>query len=151
MNIVGYNTKCHICIFPTFQEKQKTEFLAWEWFVCLKNLTSVTEYDKKWYLVRRIVLSSNLMKFQCSLNLIEFQFSFGIFFLKPFSSAADCLIDKCSHKILKSKSPSILFLNKVYLTHYDWRSKAVTYTTNWTLLLIWFDNFDLCFLWFLIG
>ena len=47
--IVHHNTKCHICIFATFQEKQKTEFLLWEWFFCFKILHRHTEYNKKWY------------------------------------------------------------------------------------------------------
>ena len=49
LNIVGHNTKCCICIFPTFPEKQNTEFLLLEWFICFKILNRHTEYDKKWY------------------------------------------------------------------------------------------------------
>ena len=48
-HIIGHNTKCRICIFSTFQEKQKTEFLLWEWFFCFKTLNRHTEYDKKWH------------------------------------------------------------------------------------------------------
>ena len=94
-HIIGYNTNCRICIFPTLQEKQKTKFLAWEWFLCFKILTSATEYDKTCYpsvhsLFHALCYHPIWWNFSAVLaffpNFIEFRPGFSILFLIVFFS-----------------------------------------------------------------
>lgn len=135
-----------------FRTNKKTEFLVWEWFICFQNLASGTKYNKKWYPSMKLMFHA-LCFLQIFLPILLFRPKYGSF-VSNFLQLLMASIDRCSHKIPQRNSPSIAFPNKICLTHYDRRSKAFRlqiwyFGSFWPLFL--FVNFDLSFVWFLIG
>ena len=160
--IIGHNTKCCICIFSTFQEKQKTGFYLSEWFFCFNILNMHIKYDKKWYpsihsMFHALCNPPIMVKFQCSSSFLP-QY---LLLFNPDSDFCSLILsqmlmacnERCSHKLLQRNSPS---KQNVFDSKWqDIHDVSAADTAFWIKFQIRYFviiyNLNHCFLWFLIG
>ena len=150
--------------FPNFSGETKAEFLIWAWFICFENLTSVIEYDKKWYPSMHSMLHTlcyptiwwNSVQFWLFVRILSLRPKFGILFLIIFFS---CWLPVFTGVLTKYSGEN--YLPYHFQTKYIWfimigdqrcfscRNSILDFVSDTAFCL--FVNFDLCFLRFLIG